>query len=459
MSFTALRAARDARHAPQRRVASSLSAGADEARTAERPDTQSAARSAPDPEDAALFPELSDTPLEVRQTANHGRGLYARQAISPGTTLLRTTPLSVLSTSHLLTHCSFCHAETKVNHLRHYLGAAEGEGDLLHPADMASFGFNSARELLDLASAFAVNSFTLSTPDLTPIGVSTSPLVALCNHSCWPNAVVVFPSGREMCVVAIADIAAGDEILTAYIDVSLPLAERQTDLHARYGFACDCSLCINGEDWPDPRWSVLHPGCGGIAPMPDLSLPDDAEVLCTCGQTFTTPIPSLRGLIEAGKRLLAADEDGELDRDAAISQLSTLVPALSARLPASAHPLLPLLRLYALQLTPPSREQRAFVIGLLSQAAAGARAAHPPNHPNVGVILAERAKIMAMDSGEERVMLDSAGLARRRGELVAAVSALREAAAACEVGFGGGEVAMSMRGLAAECEREVDMMR
>jgi SET and MYND domain-containing protein len=121
------------------------------------------------------------------------------------------------------------------------------------------------------------------------------------------------------------------QILTAYIDVSLPLAERQADLRARYGFVCDCALCAKGENWADPRWSVRHSGCtsGGIAPMPgaylastaagvcpklttDLSLPGDAEVLCSCGQSFSTSVPSLRGLIEAGKRLLAADEDGEL---------------------------------------------------------------------------------------------------------------------------------------------------
>jgi SET and MYND domain-containing protein len=147
------------------------------------------------------------------------------------------------------------------------------------------------------------------------------------------------------------------------------------------------------------------------------------------------------------------------DRDAALSQLATLVPALSTRVPPSAHPLLPLLRLWALQLTPPAPDQRELVLGLLGKAAEGARNAHPPNHPTVGVILAERAKIMSMDSGEERTMVDVAGLARRRGELVAAVAALREAAAACEVGFGGGDVAKSMRELVGECERELDMMR
>jgi hypothetical protein len=60
---------------------------------------------------------------------------------------------------------------------------------------------------------FQVNSFTLSTPSLTPIGVAVSPGIALCNHSCEPNAVVVFPKGGEgMCPVAISDIPEGGEV-------------------------------------------------------------------------------------------------------------------------------------------------------------------------------------------------------------------------------------------------------
>jgi hypothetical protein len=74
------------------------------------------------------------------------------------------------------------------------------------------------------SSAYAqlqVNSFTLSSPSLSPIGVAMSPLIAMANHSCDPNAVVVFPEGGgAMRVVAIRDILPGDEVSTG---LRLPL--------------------------------------------------------------------------------------------------------------------------------------------------------------------------------------------------------------------------------------------
>jgi hypothetical protein len=135
----------------------------------------------------------------------------------------------------------------------------------------------------------------LSTPDLTPIGVAISPTIALFNHACAPNAVVVFPEGCPpgaeggMKVVLISDIQPGEEvsthiipkaklttksqILTSYIDVSLPRHLRQKDLEARYGFTCACTLC--GRFDPargkvDPRWCIYHPGCdrAGLVAMP-----------------------------------------------------------------------------------------------------------------------------------------------------------------------------------------------
>jgi SET domain-containing protein len=66
---------------------------------------------------------------------------------------------------------------------------------------------------------FQVNSFTLSLPDVSPIGVAISPVVAMANHSCEPNAVVVFPNGgRSMEVIAIRDIEPDEEVRLAYPD-------------------------------------------------------------------------------------------------------------------------------------------------------------------------------------------------------------------------------------------------
>lgn len=62
-----------------------------------------------------------------------------------------------------------------------------------------------------------VNSFTLSSPSLTPLGIAVSPLLALCNHSCEPNAIVVFPDGVRggMQLIAIRDVQAGEEVSLA----------------------------------------------------------------------------------------------------------------------------------------------------------------------------------------------------------------------------------------------------
>lgn len=144
----------------------------------------------------------------------------------------------------------------------------------------------------------------------------------------------------------------------------------------------------------------------------------------------------------------------------ALSTLSTLLPSLSAQLPPSSHPLLQLLRLHALLLTPPAPSTRSTVLASLTAAAEGAKRAHPPNHPVVGVILAERAKIMAMpEAQQDRVVLNHESMRQTKDQLAAAVVALREAVAACERGFGGGDVADEMRGLLRDCERELDMMR
>lgn len=70
------------------------------------------------------------------------------------------------------------------------------------------------KTLLKLVDQFGLNSFSLTLPDLSNIGVAICPTVAVINHSCVPNCAVVFsdgPSGR-MQVIAFRDIAAQEEV-------------------------------------------------------------------------------------------------------------------------------------------------------------------------------------------------------------------------------------------------------
>ena len=119
---------------------------------------------------------------------------------------------------------------------------------LSSPTDLAEFDINSAAELVDVISRvcdlydqqrrsthsniftqFTTNSFTLTSPSLTPLGVCVSPAVALINHSCDPNAVVVFPrsSGSAaqeplMQVIAIKPIAADEEVRALHCSFERP---------------------------------------------------------------------------------------------------------------------------------------------------------------------------------------------------------------------------------------------
>jgi hypothetical protein len=95
-------------------------------------------------------------------------------------------------------------------------------------------------------------------------------VVAMANHSCEPNAVVVFPNGgRSMELTAIRDIepnqevsstvrwATDKQIITSYIDVSLPVEKRRSELEATYRFKCECSLCIRDVE-------IRNPGYEGV---------------------------------------------------------------------------------------------------------------------------------------------------------------------------------------------------
>ncbi|KAK7690039.1 hypothetical protein QCA50_006684 [Cerrena zonata] len=77
------------------------------------------------------------------------------------------------------------------------------------------------------------------------------------NHSCTPNCVAKYIIAPQQVVkmelVALHNIAAGDELTIPYLDPALPYETRQDALQSNYGFQCACQLCIfQGRIQPIP---------------------------------------------------------------------------------------------------------------------------------------------------------------------------------------------------------------
>ena len=107
-----------------------------------------------------------------------------------------------------------------------------------------------------LLAAVMVNSHTLTTPTLDPLGLALDPLTALLNHSCRPNAFLIF-DGNILNLRSLRAIPKGDEISIAYIDNTNPTSVRRAELKDRYFFDCICPKCWHsGEVKPDPGITI-----------------------------------------------------------------------------------------------------------------------------------------------------------------------------------------------------------
>ncbi|KAJ2934356.1 hypothetical protein H1R20_g2714, partial [Candolleomyces eurysporus] len=239
-------------------------------------------------------------------------------------------------------------------HLAHgvvgYLG-------LTSPQQLEPYGIHSAADLVDLVSRFTTNTFTVTTPTLSPLGACVAPSVALINHSCDPNAVVVFPrAGGDadkaneplLQVIALKYIQPGDEVLTSYIDTTLPRELRLKTLKETYHFTCKCSLCSPAPGSPvDMREAMWCPKrCGGVCCLP--TEPEDSFTRCSkCGSVVKDTDAVLDALRIGQEALEKAERVQDLDPRKALQLTENLSQILiSAGLVPSAHPLLALSRLH-----------------------------------------------------------------------------------------------------------------
>ncbi|GAW21721.1 hypothetical protein ANO14919_112450 [Xylariales sp. No.14919] len=99
---------------------------------------------------------------------------------------------------------------------------------------------------IGLVSNIMSNAIALSAGlDGVALGIGFDPLMSSANHSCDPNASLVFNQpGHE--IRALRNIKVGEEVFISYIEATNPFSVRQAELKENYFFTCRCTKCKKG---------------------------------------------------------------------------------------------------------------------------------------------------------------------------------------------------------------------
>ncbi|XP_047311961.1 histone-lysine N-methyltransferase ASHR1 [Impatiens glandulifera] len=108
-------------------------------------------------------------------------------------------------------------------------------------------------------SKLACNAHTISDWELRPLGTGLYTIVAIINHSCLPNSVLVF-EGRLAVIRAVQHVPKGSEILISYIETAGSTMTRQIALKEQYFFRCSCPCCVKMGQPDDIRESAILEG-------------------------------------------------------------------------------------------------------------------------------------------------------------------------------------------------------
>jgi hypothetical protein len=83
------------------------------------------------------------------------------------------------------------------------------------------------------------NCFSIHPAEEGMLGTSLDLVTSLINHSCDPNALVVF-EGSSLRLRSIRKLCAGDEITQCYTDVDMDVLIRREALRTEFFFDCHC---------------------------------------------------------------------------------------------------------------------------------------------------------------------------------------------------------------------------
>lgn len=162
-------------------------------------------------------------------------------------------------------------------------------------------GYSTERDAAHAMARLACNAVTISDEELRPRGKGLYMPLAVINHSCRPNAVIVH-SGKRAILRGVRDVDAGCELTIAYVDVVSPARERRAEIESNYFFRCECERCLKADKGSREDMllrAVRCPieGCQG-------AIPDDYE----SNELRCTRCQATLGMHEARTKLSAASE-------------------------------------------------------------------------------------------------------------------------------------------------------
>ncbi|XP_021737875.1 histone-lysine N-methyltransferase ASHR1-like isoform X1 [Chenopodium quinoa] len=117
------------------------------------------------------------------------------------------------------------------------------------------------KEVAENFSKLACNVHSICDSELRPLGIGLYPVISIINHSCLPNAVLMF-EGKQAVVRAVQPIPKGTEVLISYIETAGSTMTRQKALKEQYLFSCSCPRCIKLGQCEDIRESSILEGYG-----------------------------------------------------------------------------------------------------------------------------------------------------------------------------------------------------
>ncbi|XP_048135570.1 histone-lysine N-methyltransferase ASHR1 isoform X3 [Rhodamnia argentea] len=115
------------------------------------------------------------------------------------------------------------------------------------------------KEVAENFSKLSCNAHTICDSELRPLGTGLYPVISLINHSCLPNAVLLF-EGRTAVVRAVQQIVQGSEVLISYIETAGSTTTRLKSLREQYHFACACPRCAKLGQPDDIKESAILEG-------------------------------------------------------------------------------------------------------------------------------------------------------------------------------------------------------